>query len=118
MAELKRHHIRFKEGPGTGGPADWEAELKKVNGVISVSIDAGKKDAFVEYDILKCCEEGIERWMAAKGFVLDGSLMERVKRGWVHYTEENERDAFTSGGHSCCDVEEIEKKKKGLEGKD
>ena len=118
MAELKRHHIRFKEGPGTGGPADWEAELKKVNGVTSVSIDAGKKDAFVEYDILKCCEEGIERWMAAKGFVLDGSLMERVKRGWVHYTEENERDAFTSGGHSCCDVEEIEKKKKGLEGKD
>lgn len=56
--------------------------------------------------------------MVANGFILDDSLMERVERGWVHYTEENERDAFKSGGRSCCDVEEIEKKKQELEGKE
>ncbi|MFQ5466292.1 MAG: hypothetical protein ACE5EI_10225 [Thermodesulfobacteriota bacterium] len=116
MEELKHHHIMYKTGPTEGGAAQWEEEIGKVKGVRKVTIDAENRDVFVEYDLVNCCEEAIEHWMVSKGFVLDDSLMERLKRGWAHYTEENERDAILSkGGHSCCDAEEIERKKKELE---
>jgi hypothetical protein len=112
MSTLKHHHISFKQGPATGGSVEWEGLIKKVNGVTKVSIDGGKCNVYVEYDIVKCCEEAIEHWMVNSGFVLDDSFMERFKRGWVHYTEENERDALTAKPTSCCDVEEIERKRK------
>jgi copper chaperone CopZ len=116
MDNQRHHHIRFKEGPAVGSPEDWIAELKKVNGVTGVKIDADKKDVFVEYDLLKCREEAIEHWMVKTGFKLDESIMQRLKRGWVHYTEENELDSLGAKPHSCCSVDEnadeIEKKKK------
>ena len=113
--ETKHHHIRYAEAPPSGGPAEWEAEIGKVNGVAKVEIDPGKKDVFVEYDLVKCCEEAVEHYMAKMGFTLDSGFMQRLKRGWIHYTEENERDALQSKGHPCCDVEELERKKKELE---
>lgn len=112
MDNQRHHHIRFTEGPATGSPEDWGVELKKINGVSSVSIDADKKDVFVEYDLLKCREEAIEHWMVKTGFKLDDAVMERLKRGWVHYTEENELDALSAKPHPHCNVDEIEKKKK------
>jgi|SRR3972149_5128973 len=111
MADLKHHHIRFKESPGAGGAADWVEKLKKVNGVTGVKIDAGNKDVFVEYDLMHCCEEAIEHWMKNAGFTLDESFLERVKRGWIHYTEKNERDALGAVPRSCCDAGGTEGKK-------
>jgi hypothetical protein len=114
MSDIKHHHIRYKEGPG-GGPGEWEDLIKKVHGVINVSIDAQKMDVYVEYDLLKCCEEAIEKWMVKSGFVLDDSYMERMKRGWIHYTEENERDALREEPRSHCGVEDVKKKEEEKE---
>ncbi len=111
MALLKYHHIRFASAPA-GAPAEWEAVLARVRGVTKVSIDAAGRDVFVEYDLAQCSEEAIERWMVHEGFVLDDHLMERVKRGWVHYTEENEQDALKMGAHPHCEVEEPEEPEK------
>ncbi|MFQ5737168.1 MAG: hypothetical protein ACE5GY_09985 [Thermodesulfobacteriota bacterium] len=110
MSDIKHHHIKYKEGPG-GGPDEWKELIKKVHGVIDIRIDAQNRDVFVEYDLVECCEEAIEKWMVKSGFVLDDSFMERMKRGWIHYTEENERDALKVEPHSCCSVEEADKKK-------
>ena len=112
MAILKYHHIRFKASPA-GSPAEWESELREVRGVTEVSIDAAKSDVFVEYDLALCCEEAIERWMVHEGFVLDDRLVERLKRGWIHYTEENEIDALKIIPHSRCGVEDKGGAKKG-----
>jgi copper chaperone CopZ len=111
MAILKHHHISFK-APPAGTAAEWESALRKVRGVVKVSIDAAKGDVFVEYDLALCCEEAIEKWMVHEGFVLDDHLMERVKRGWIHYTEENELDALKMIPSSHCDVEDKECRKK------
>jgi len=111
MSELTHHNIKFKESPKTGGPAEWEEEIKKVKGITKVKIDVQEKEVTVEYDIHNCCEEAIEHWMIKASFVLDDSLMQRLKRGWIHYTEENEQDALASKPHSCHDVEEIEEKR-------
>jgi len=111
VSDVKHHHIRFKEGP-TGGMAEWKKIVNSVAGVTSVNIDAEKKDVYVEYDILKCCEEAIEHWMVRSGFVLDNSFLARMKRGFIHYTEQNEQVSLKAKAQSCCDVEDIEKKRK------
>jgi hypothetical protein len=86
--------------------------LKKLKGISQVKIDVEKGDVFVEYDLLEHREEDIERWLAEAGFLLDDSYKERLKKGWIHYTEDNELDALKAKAHSCCDVEEIERKRK------
>lgn len=111
--EIKQHNIRYREAPASGGPAEWAEEIRKVKGVTKVSIDAGRKDVLVEYDLMKCCEEAVEHYMTGMGFTLDATIMQKLKRGLIHYTEENELDALRSkGGNPCCDVEELERKKK------
>lgn len=113
MDTLKHHHIRFKEVPGRGGAAEWEAKIKEIKGVSQVKIDAANGDLFVQYDLIQCREEDIERVMVEAGFVLDESFKEKVKRGWIHFTEENEQAELKHGGMApCCDVEEIEKRRK------
>ena len=114
MDTLKHHHIKFKERPKSGTLAEWEMVFKKLKGIKRVSIDVEKGDLFTEYDLLECKEEDIERCMAEAGFVLDDTFKERVKRGWVHFTEENEQAEFKSGPAPCCDVKEIERRRKGL----
>jgi len=105
---IKHHHIKFKEGPAGNGVGEWASCISEVEGVSMVKIDRDKKDIYVEYDLEKCSEEAIEHWMVKAGFVLDDSFMERMKRGFIHYTEENARDNLGSKPHSCCDVEETE----------
>lgn len=113
MDTLKHHHIKFKKAPGWGGAAEWEAKIREIQGVNRVRIDAEKGDCFVEYDLLKCREEDIERGMVEAGFMLDESFKEKVKRGWIHFTEENEQAELKHGGTApCCDVDEIERKRK------
>ncbi|MFQ5585349.1 MAG: hypothetical protein ACE5GF_00755 [Thermodesulfobacteriota bacterium] len=112
MSTLKHHHIRFKKGPDMGEASEWEEEIKQVKGVTKVAVDAVKMDVYVEYDLVKCSEEALEHWMVSKGFVLDNSLTERLKRSWIHFTEDNEQDALHVKGHSCCDVDEIERKRR------
>lgn len=111
MSTLKHHHIQFKQTPGWGETAEWEAKIREIQGVNRVSIDVGKGDCFVEYDLVKCREEDIEKGMAEAGFVLDDSIKERVKRGWIHFTEENEQAELRHRAAPCCDLEEIEKRK-------
>ncbi len=114
MAILKHHHISFK-APPAGAPAEWESGLKRVRGVTKVEIDAARGDVYVEYDLAHCSEEAIERWMVHEGFTLDDHLMARLKRGWIHYTEENELDALKMTPRSCCDVEDKKSRNKGPE---
>ena len=114
MDNIKHHHIRFKEGPKQGGKAEWESGLRRLKGIRQVTINVEKGDIFAEYDLLECREDAIERCLVEAGFVLDDSLMEKIKRGWTHFTEENEQSELKHGSASCCDVEEIERRRKEM----
>ena len=114
MAALKHHHIRFKKSPEGSAPWEWESMLKTIDGVELVTVDAAAGDIFIEYDLLKCREDVIERRLVEEGFVLDDSFMQRFKRGWIHLTEENEINAFGSGKPAFYDYEGLEKKRKKM----
>lgn len=113
MSLMKHHHVRFTRTPGSGGMPEWEARLRDRHGVTEVRVCREKSEVFVEYDLLECRETDIEHWMVEEGFVLDDSLMERIKRDWIHYTEDNELDSMRAR-HSCCDTTEIDRKKRKL----
>ncbi len=104
MDNIRHHSIKFREyGDKLKDPA---GAIKRLNGVRRVEIDPEKKEVFVEYDLLKCTEADIEKKMIDEGFVLDSSLGERLKRGWLHYSEENEREAMRAEPRPCCTVDE------------
>lgn len=109
--ELKHHHIKFKESPEKGNQIEWKSEIKKIKGIKRVTIDIEKGDLFAEYDLLECREDAIERWMLEAGFILDESFKEKLKRGWIHFTEENEQAELKSGPAPCCDPEGLERRR-------
>jgi len=44
----------------------------------------------------------IEAELEALGYPPDDSFLSKLKRGWTHYTEENERGNLHSRGVGCC----------------
>lgn len=117
MTTLKHHHIKFKQVPGRTA-LELAPFLKEMKGINRVVVEMDKCDAFVEYDLEVCKEEDIEKSMVEAGFVLDEGIMQKLKRGWIHYTEENELDALETKPHSCCDVDDIERKRERLNKED
>ena len=105
MSTLKHHHIKIKEWPTQSDAQQWESFIQEVHGVSKVNVDLEKGDVFVEYDIHNCCEEAIEHWLEKAGFILDDSFLQKVKRGFIHYTEENARENLSAKPHSCHDLE-------------
>jgi copper chaperone CopZ len=110
---ITHHHIRFKECPAHLNNKQEEV-ISAVKGVRTVKIDKEKGDVFVEYNLNECMESDIEEAMVKMGFVLDNGFMQKLKRGYIHYTEENERENLHHKPSSCCDVDEIERKRKEL----
>jgi len=110
---LTHHHIRFKECPAHLENGQEEV-IREIKGVTNVKIDKEKGDVSVEYDLNKCMETDIEEAMVNAGFVLDNGFMQKLKRGYIHYTEDNERENLHHTPSSCCDTDEIERKRKEL----
>ncbi|MFQ5428198.1 MAG: heavy-metal-associated domain-containing protein [Thermodesulfobacteriota bacterium] len=111
MDNLKHHRIKYaRYGDKLKDPAGG---LKRLKGVVGVEIDKEAKEVFVEYDLLKCTEADIEKKMLDEGFILDGSIVERLKRGWIHYTEDNEQEAMRAEPKPCCNVKGTKKANKG-----
>ncbi|MFQ5354422.1 MAG: heavy-metal-associated domain-containing protein [Thermodesulfobacteriota bacterium] len=107
MDNMRHHRIRFTSlGDKLKDPAGG---LKRLKGVKRVEIDEEAKEVFVEYNLLKCSEADIEKKMIDEGFVLDNSLGQRLKRGWLHYTEDNEQEAMRAEPKPCCSVKESKK---------
>ncbi len=103
MAHIKHRKIRFKKTSEGKSREELVEVLKGLKGVTDARIDHDKKEVSIEYDLLKTSQQEIERLMVDHGFVLDDGIWERFRRGWIHFTEENDRDNLTAKAHSCCE---------------
>lgn len=120
MDTLKHHHIRFTLPDGSSlsqiTKPTLESRLKSMPGMHEAQLDLLKGELFVEYDLRKCREEIIEKWLLQEGFMLDNSIVERFKRGFIKFTEENEMDNLKIRTSCCSDSDEIERSKKTFRG--
>ncbi len=74
--------------------------LSEMMGVRDVRVTSTK--VIVTYDLLEATAEQIETDIAQVGVKLGTGWAGRLKRGWIHYTEENELDNLAVTNTACC----------------
>jgi len=86
--------------------ADCEERLQKavsrLEGISNVEADSRTGVVTVSYDLLETDLSAIEQEIGKSGFDLKQGIWGHLKRGWTHYTEQNERDNLTAGSPPCC----------------
>ncbi|MDT8376758.1 MAG: YHS domain-containing protein [Mariprofundaceae bacterium] len=56
----------------------------------------------VTYDLLEVTAIQVEQRLEQAGARLGAGWADRLKRGWIHYTEENELDHLAATDTTCC----------------
>jgi len=84
-----------------------EEQIKTVQKAITsmMGIEAMKVETNrieITYDLMQATAKQIEDAIAEVGATLGQRLADRIKQGWIHYTEENELDNFESAPRACC----------------
>jgi len=80
--------------------ASLEAIISTMMGVRRVQISGA--NIFIVYDLLEVTAEQIEKAIRQAGNKLGTGWRARLKRGWIHYTEETELDNLAAGESACC----------------
>jgi copper chaperone len=101
---LKKRTIRV-DGMTCGGCEQTiDKGLLGLEGVKTARADR-RGTVYVEYDLLKTSLEDIEQKIIEVGYKIPGNIFNNIKRGWIHFTERNEYDNFTSPAKHCCSVD-------------
>jgi len=77
-----------------------ETALSTMMGVRRVEISG--VSISIAYDLLEATAKQIEKAIEQAGNKLGSGWSDRLKRGWVHYTEETELDNLGSTDSACC----------------
>lgn len=86
---LKKHRIVFSEPVDSQLKVKLEQSLNSLVGVIALNFE-DKLYLYVTYDLLEVSLEQIEKTIESHSAHLSTSMMDRVKRGLIHYSEECE----------------------------
>jgi len=76
------------------------AHLNQLMSVRNVRIEGSTVS--IDYNLIEITAGQIEQALVEAGNHLGNGWAERLKRGWIHYTEENELDNLASGDAACC----------------
>lgn len=96
-AVIKCRRLRLAAPPV---PAVVETTLRELMGVTALRFDGATLT--LRYDLLQVTLAQIERALAAAGVALDDGLWQRLSRGWIHHTEENELNNLAAPSAACC----------------
>ncbi len=97
---LKRRTLHLAQAPDEEVAGLLVSYLGDLMGVKEVSIEGER--LHVSYDLLRVTEAQIEEALTEVGLQLDDSWRERLRRAWVHDTEEIELKNLTAKPSSCC----------------
>ncbi|MDP6156542.1 MAG: heavy-metal-associated domain-containing protein [Candidatus Thermoplasmatota archaeon] len=75
--------------------------LSKIDGVKKVRI---KKMGcvYVEYDLMKVSIKGIEPRLFEMGYGISKNIWQKIKTGWIHYSEDTEYENMNLPAPPCC----------------
>lgn len=65
-------------------------------------VDIQRQAIAITYDLRQCRAEQIEVCLAGTGIKLGEGWSDRLRLGWIHYTEENELDNLVTQPGACC----------------
>ena len=87
---LKKRCIRLREAIGEQLKTDLKTSLESLMGVQRVGI--ADQELYVTYDLLQVSLEDIEQTIEQEAGRLREGIVEQMKRGLIHYSEECELD--------------------------
>jgi len=74
--------------------------LNQLMSVQNISIEGNR--VAIDYNLLEVNANQIEEALTNAGASMGSGWAERLKLGWVHYTEENELDNLAASDSACC----------------
>lgn len=105
---MKQRRLSVRGMTCTGCEEKVAGALKKMQGVKRVEADHQNGLIVLEYDLRGVTLADIEAKVEAVGYPPDDGFLSKLKRGWIHYTEENERgNLYNRGGDCCSEAERI-----------
>ena len=102
MALVKHRTLNLQGKFDTKQTDAFVSELLDKDGVIDASLDTAQQKLDFTYDLEKINLKTIEHALAHQGYNLSSSLLSRLKRNWLHYTEENELENYNAPAQPCC----------------
>ncbi|MFX0141602.1 MAG: heavy-metal-associated domain-containing protein [Candidatus Hodarchaeota archaeon] len=102
MKLIKTRKIRLS-GSSRNFTRKIAQQLSEMNGVNKLEFNERKGVLTITYDLESIMFKKIEEMLTAQGLQLDNSLLARWKRGWVHFSEQNELDNFHVQPSCCTD---------------
>ena len=97
---LKCRKFRLEQPLTTPQSDSISKELGLLMGVRQVEIQS--QAIAITYDLRQCRAEQIEACLSGAGITLGEGWSDRLRLGWVHYTEENELDNLVEQPGACC----------------
>ena len=102
MAIIKTR--KFKLSPSANGLIEKAGQaLHELNGVKEFNYNRNNGILTIRYDLESVLLKKIEEVLAEQGIQLDSGFFSKIKRGWHHYTEQNELDNLHVNLTCCSD---------------
>ncbi len=102
---MKHHRIKVADSRVGARSASAGGTVADLPGVIEARFD-GSDSLVLKYDLFETNLERIEAALTRLGIVPAAGLFERIKRGWIRFTEKNEYDNLMSLPTNCCALDE------------
>ncbi len=77
--------------------------LSESRGVRKAAIERNNK-VKINYNLLEINYKEIEKKLNEAGYHASENVLDKLKRGWINFTEENEYKNITNNTNHCCSV--------------
>ena len=102
---IKKRTVRLDKSITQSKADSLQNELLKLNGLLNVDFKSPAA-LLISYDLMQVNLDEIEKKIQNASFDLLQGFFRRFSRGWIHFTEENERNNIKAVPQSCCEVPE------------
>jgi len=99
-AVIKHRNLRLAKAHSLDEVKVIEAYLLEMMGMTDAHIQG--ECLQISYDLLQVTQARIEQLLNKLEAGLDNSWWQRLRRGWIHNTEENELGNLRRGSGACC----------------
>jgi copper chaperone CopZ len=98
---IKKRTIHVSGMTCEGCEATIDNTLSKIDGIKAVKADKTGR-VYVEYNLRNINLEAIEKIISDLNYEITNGFFNRLKREWIYFIEQNERDNLSAVSYSCC----------------
>ena len=102
METIKHRVITVKGMTCSGCEMRVKDKLMSIEGVENVEPNFQEERIRVSYNLMKTNLKAIEAAISGLGYSSNSNFLARLWAGWIHSTEENERDNLSAEPMPCC----------------